>query len=336
MLNTKNMEKVEIKLPKEIWLLIMLIVVSVLIGVRNSVFFSAENLLDLIKGSSVIGICALGMTFVAMTGGIDISVSAIIACVASIIGNYMFRLGNSFFNNVIIVFIISVASGAILGAINGILIGKLKIPSIVATLGTLAIFRGALFLITKGSWINRHDLPEWLKSLSLYTALKIPLQIIIFIVFVFVCWLIMKFTTFGRMVYAIGGNSISAMRIGINVDRVILYVYILAGILYGVASFVHTTIMVGVDPNSFVGLEFKVIGAVFIGGIAITGGRGSVFGAVIGVLLLAVISNGMIIARIPTFWHQIVTGAVILSAISFDIIQRKRFESRLLKIDVDE
>jgi simple sugar transport system permease protein/ribose transport system permease protein len=108
------------------------------------------------------------------------------------------------------------------------------------------------------------------------------------------------------------------------------------GILSGIAAFVHTTIMVGVDPNSFTGLEFKVIGAVFIGGVAITGGRGSVFGAIIGVLLLAVISNGMIIARIPIFWHQIVTGAVILLAISFDVVQRKRFESRLTKIDVAE
>jgi ribose/xylose/arabinose/galactoside ABC-type transport system permease subunit len=326
----------KVKLPKEIWLLIILIIVSVLIGIRNSVFFSAENLLDLLKGSSVIGICALGMTFIAMTGGIDVSVSAVIACVASIIGNFMFRSGNSFFNNVIVVFIISIACGAILGAINGFLIGKLKIPSIVATLGTLAIFRGVLFLITKGYWVNRFNLPEWLKSLSLLTVARIPIQVIIFIVLVIICWLIMKFTTFGRSVYAIGGSSISAMRIGINVDRIILYVYILMGMLTGIAAFVHTTIMVGVDPNSFVGFEFKVIGAVFIGGVAITGGRGSIFGAVVGVLLLAVISNGMIIARIPIFWHQVITGAVILAAISFDVIQRKRFESRLLKIDVAE
>jgi len=332
----KNEGKMKIRLPKETWLLIILAIVAVLIGIRSSIFFSAENLLDLIKGSTVIGICALGMTFVAMTGGIDISVSAVIAGVASIIGNYMFRSGNSFFNNVIIVFIISAISGAVFGAINGILIGKLKIPSIVATLGTLAIFKGVLFLITKGYWVNRADLPEWLKSLSLLTVFGIPIQIVIFFILIIICWLIMKYTTFGRIVYAIGGNSVSAIRIGINVDRVILYVYILMGILSGIAAFVHTTIMVGVDPNSFTGFEFKVIGAVFIGGVAITGGRGSVFGAVIGVLLLAVISNGMIIARIPIFWHQIVTGTVILLAISFDVVQRKRFESRLTKIDVAE
>lgn len=328
--------KMKLRLPKEIWLLIILVSISVLIGIRNNVFFSAENLLDLIKGSSVIGICALGMTFVAMTGGIDISVSAVIATVASVIGNYMFRSSNSFFNNVVVVFLISIACGAILGAINGVLIGKVKIPSIVATLGTLAVFKGVLFLITKGYWVNRSDLPEWLKSLSLLTVFGVPVQVVIFFVLTIICWLILKYTTFGRIIYAIGGNSISAMRVGINVDRVILYVYILMGILSGIAAFVHTTIMVGVDPNSFTGLEFKVIGAVFIGGVAITGGRGSVFGAIIGVLLLAVISNGMIIARIPIFWHQIVTGAVILLAISFDVVQRKRFESRLTKIDVAE
>ena len=332
----ENEKKIKIKLPKEIWLLIILIAVSVSFGIGNKTFFSAENLLDLLKSSSVVGICALGMTFVAMTGGIDLSVSAVIGCAASTIGNFMYYVTNSFFNNVIFVFLISVLVGAILGAINGLLIGKLKIPPIVATLGTLAVFKGVLFLITKGSWVERFKLPEWLKSLSIFTVAGIPIQVIIFVVLIIFCWLIMKFTTFGRSVYAIGGSHISAMRIGINVDRIILYVYIVMGVLTGIASFAHTTIMVGVDPNSFVGLEFKVIGAVFIGGIAMTGGRGSIFGAVIGVLLLKVISNGMVITRIPIFWHQVVTGAVILAAISFDIIQRKRFESRLLKIDVAE
>ena len=329
-----RLRKMKRRMPKEVWLVVVLLAVSAVIGVRNSVFLTPENFLDLLKGASVVGICALGMTFVALTGGIDVSVGAIVACVASTIGTFMFRVPG--FNNAAVVVVVAVAVGAALGGINGGLIGKVKMPPIVATLATLAIFRGTLFLVTGGSWVNRQDLPAWLKSLSLATVAGIPFQVLVFAVLVIICWLVTRFTMFGRSVYAIGGSQTSAKRVGINVDRTLIYVYLFAGALYGVASLVHTTIMVGVDPNSFTGFEFKVIGAVFIGGIAIAGGRGNIFGAVIGVLLVAVISNGMVIARIPSFWQQVVTGLIILFAISFDVMQRRRIESRLVKIDVDE
>jgi ribose/xylose/arabinose/galactoside ABC-type transport system permease subunit len=323
------------KLPKEFWIFLILVILSVLISLRSSVFYRPDNLVDLIKGGTVLGICSLGMLFVVVSGGIDVSISAVIAVSASLMGNYMFYLKDSIFNNIYMVFIVCIISGAALGAINGILIGKFKVPAIVATLGTLALIKGGLFLITGGNWVNRFDLPEWIVIFGRRTLFGIPVQIIVFIVMIIISWLLIKYTRFGRSAYAIGGNSVSAMRIGINVERTLLYVYILMGIYTGVAAFVHTSVMIQVDPNSFSGLEFKVIAAVFIGGAAFGGGRGSVLGIVLGVVLLSVLNNGMIIARIPVFWQQILTGVVIIAAVTFDTIQRQRIEKRLLKIDVE-
>ena len=334
--NYKEMRIKKYKLPKEFWIFLILVVLSVLISIRSSVFYRPDNLIDLVKGGAVLGICSLGMLFVVVSGGIDVSISAVIAVSASLMGNYMFYLKDSIFNNIYIVFVICIISGAALGVINGILIGKYKIPAIVATLGTLAVIRGGLFLITGGYWVNRFDLPEWIVSFGRLTLFGIPIQVIIFVVMIIISLLLIKYTRFGRSVYAIGGNSISAMRIGINVGRTLLYVYILMGIYTGVAAFVHTSVMIQVDPNSFVGLEFKVIAAVFIGGAAFGGGRGSVLGIVLGVIFLSVLNNGMIIARIPIFWQQILTGVVIIVAVTFDAIQRQRIEKRLYKIDVEE
>ena len=334
--NYKEMRIKKYKLPKEFWIFLILVVLSVLISIRSSVFYRPDNLIDLVKGGAVLGICSLGMLFVVVSGGIDVSISAVIAVSASLMGNYMFYLKDSIFNNIYIVFVICIISGAALGVINGILIGKYKIPAIVATLGTLAVIRGGIFLITGGYWVNRFDLPEWIVSFGRLTLFGIPIQVIIFVVMIIISLLLIKYTRFGRSVYAIGGNSISAMRIGINVGRTLLYVYILMGIYTGVAAFVHTSVMIQVDPNSFVGLEFKVIAAVFIGGAAFGGGRGSVLGIVLGVIFLSVLNNGMIIARIPIFWQQILTGVVIIVAVTFDAIQRQRIEKRLYKIDVEE
>ena len=148
-------------------------------------------------------------------------------------------------------------------------------------------------------------------------------------------WFILKYTLFGRSVYAIGGSSVSAKRIGYNIDKSQIIIYTYIGLLAGLAGMVHNSIMVQVDPNVFGGFELQVVAAVVLGGANIAGGYGSVHGTLIGVLFLAVSNNGLILMRIPTFWQQIVVGLIIVAAVTVDVVQRSRIEKRRTRVDVE-
>ena len=327
----------KINIPKEVYLIIVIIVIVLLLSIRNSAFYGFDNIMGILKNNSVVGICAIGMTYIIITGGIDVSVGAFVAAICSLTGYYMMWLGkNVYLNNIFVVISICIISGAILGGLNGLLIGQLKIPPIVATLATYSIVRGSIYIFTKGNWVTTDKLPSWLLNLGDWKIFNIPVQILIFLLLVLLNWVILKYTVFGRSVYAIGGNSVSATRVGINQKKTLIFVYIYMGILIGIAAFVHTSIIKQVDPNSFLNFELQVIGVVIVGGTVISGGRGSIFGTLIGVILLGVIRNGMVLAYIPSFWYDIVTGSILIFAVSFDIILRNRAKSNLKKINIRE
>ena len=145
-----------------------------------------------------------------------------------------------------------------------------------------------------------------------------------------------KHTVIGRGIYALGGNLESAERMGFKTNRIVVFVYAFEGFIIGLAAVAHTSIMRQVDPNAFLGFEMQVIAAVVLGGASVLGGYGSVFGTLIGVSLFSVINNGMILARIPTFWQKIVVGLIIISSISADMIQKQRDEKLKVRVDVEE
>lgn len=324
---------------KETWILLMLMAVSVLIASRSDAFLRPDNLLDLLKNNAVLGILALGMTLVIITGGIDVSVSAVIAALTVIIGKFMVTYGGNLF----LVFLVAIGCGVIMGAINGTLVARAKIPAIVVTLGTMSIINGLMLYYTNGTWINA--IPEWFIKFGQITLFQIPdgaggtvgipIQVIIFLAMAVLTWAILKYTLVGRSIYAFGGNPVSALRVGIKLERTLTFVYAYMGFLAGVAAVTHTSIMRQVDPNAFMGFELQVIAAVVVGGANIMGGSGSVFGTIVGVLFLAVINNGLILTHIPTFWQKIIIGAIILAAVSFDVIQRRRVEQSLPRVDVE-
>ncbi|MGI9951717.1 ABC transporter permease [Moorellaceae bacterium AZ2] len=324
---------------KELWIFIILIVLSALISARSTVFLRPDNLIDLLKNNAVLGIMALGMTLVIITGGIDVSVGAVVAVLTVIIGKFMVNVGG----NLPQVFLLAIGSGVLLGLVNGILIALANIPPIVVTLGTMSIINGLMLYYTNGSWIS--DLPSWFIDFGKLTLFKftdaggntvgIPIQILIFLAMVLLTWALLKYTLMGRAVYAVGGNPVSARRVGINIGRTLIFVYAYMGFLAGVAAITHTSIMRQVDPNAFLGFELQVIAAVVLGGASLTGGTGSIIGTVLGVLFMAVLNNGLILTHIPTFWQKIIVGLIIILAVSFDVIQRKRTEKSLPKIDVE-
>ncbi|WP_406677174.1 ABC transporter permease [Moorella sp. ACPs] len=324
---------------KELWILLMLVFLSVLISIRSNVFLRPDNLLDLLKNNAVLGILALGMTLVIITGGIDVSVGAVVAVLTVLIGKFMVTIGG----NLLLTFFVAIAGGIIIGIINGTLIARANIPAIVVTLGSMSIINGLMLYYTNGTWIN--DIPAWFIDFGKITLFKftdasgnmvgIPIQIIIFLIMALLTWALLKYTLIGRAVYAVGGNPVSAKRVGINIERTLIFVYAYMGFLAGVAAVVHTSIMRQVDPNAFLGFELQVIAAVVVGGANVMGGSGSVAGTILGVLFMAVLNNGLILTHIPTFWQKIIVGIIIIFAVSFDVMQRKRMEKSLPRVDVE-
>lgn len=282
---------------------------------------------------------AFGMLPVLISGGIDLSVASSIALCAVVAGKVMTTMDT----NIVVVFLVSIFVGALIGLINGLIITKLKIAPMVATLGIMAITLGVVLLYTGGTWIS--GLPSYFKDFGMAKlgsiptgnamTLGIPSQVIILILAGVITWVMLRYTLIGRGIYAIGGSEASAIRVGYNVDKIKIFIYIYSGIMTGIAAVVHTSIVQQVDPNTFLGYELTVISTVVIGGASTMGGVGTVLGTTLGIVLMGILQNGLILAKIPTYWQKIVMGMVILIAISVDVINRKREQSKLVRVDVE-
>lgn len=324
---------------KEMGILLIIIVISIIISINNITFLRPDNIIDMLKGNTVLAITALGMLLAILTGGIDVSVAAVIAAVTMVIGRFML----AFTGNVLLAFIIGCLFGTLLGAINGILIAKFKIPPIVVTLGTMSIINGTMLYYTNGVLIN--NIPKEFVDFGKLTLFNIPngqggtigfpVQLLFLIGAAIITWIMLRFTLIGRGIYAMGGNPTSAARIGYDLDKINIFIYTYIGFMTGLAGVVHTSIMRQVDPNAFAGYELQVVAAVVLGGANILGGAGTVSGTLFGVLLLAIMNNGLILMHIPVFWQKIIVGLVIIIAVSVDVIQRKHAEKNLTKVDIE-
>lgn len=315
---------------REFTIFLSLVVLMGVIASKSDQFLTAENLLDILKGNSVLGILAFGMTLIILTGGIDVSVGSVLTGVAVVLGKFMVTWGG----NLVSVFLVAIAAGISVGALHGLLVAKARIPAIVVTLGTMSIINGVTLIYTRGRWVD--NLPRWFLKFGLSKVLGgIPVQVMILLAMAALSWFILRYTLVGRSVYAVGGNPVSAVRIGISLERTLMFVYLYMGFVTGVAGVVHASIIQQIDPNAASGLELQVIAAVVVGGANITGGTGSILGTLLGVVFLATINNGLILARIPTFWQKIAVGLIIVLAVSFDVLQKKRAERRLVRVDVE-
>lgn len=324
---------------QEFTLFVILIVMCIIIGFFNITFFSIENLIDLLKTNLVLTMMAMGMLLVILTGGIDVSVASIISAITVIIGNFLINVSSNLF----VVVLVAAISGMLIGLVNGLLIAKLKIPPIVATLGTMNIIAGINLYITNGSWItgvpqNFIDFGNIMLfkfHLSDGRLIGLPIQIIFLLPVCIGTWYVLNKTVIGRGIYALGGNKESAERMGFNSTKVLLFIYTFEGLIIGLAAVAHTSIMRQVDPNAFNSYEMEVIAAVVLGGASTLGGYGSVLGTLIGVALFSVINNGMILMHIPTFWQNIVVGLIIVASVSFDMYQKKKVEKNKVRVDVE-
>ncbi len=324
---------------KEVSIVIMLLAVIIIAFLMNNTFLSFENQMEVLKLNAVLGIASLGMLVVILTGGIDVSIGGQLALVTVLTGQLMRDTG---FDNLLLIYLLGILIGGMIGLLNGLMISRLNLPPIIATLGLNTIINGFLKYYTNGAWINQ--LPQKIidfGSIKLFStpgqvggSVGFPIQFLLFILAMLITWFMLKWTKLGRSIMAMGGNRVSAERVGLNNKNLTTFAYVFSGMMAGFAAITYTSIMKSVDPNAFIGYEMKVIGAVVLGGALLTGGSGSVLGTFMGVMMFAYISNGLTLAKISAYWQDIIVGAIILLVVSFDMVKLRREARRMTKVDI--
>ena len=295
-------------LTKEAFVGIFLIMLVVFLNFTTVGFLTSQNILDILLDISFILVAAIGMTMIIITGNIDVSFGSILAVLALTAGQ-LAKAGVP----VPVYFLIILVLGGILGGINGILITKFKVPSIIATLGMIQIHRGLIVVITQGYWI--HELPPSFNYIGTGRLLGIQIPTLIAAVVVVIAWWFMKYSRFSRKIYAVGSNKEAARLAGINVNKVVLLVFIMAGVLVAIATMIYATRFITIQSNAGIGFEMVVITAVVVGGTNIMGGSGKIWGTVLGALLLGVIGTGLTFLKISSYWEQTFQGLLILVAV---------------------
>jgi simple sugar transport system permease protein len=323
----------------ETYVFIAIVLLGVVINSVNSNFFTLENILDLLKSYSFVGILSIGVLFVLISGGIDISFTA----TATISMYVMAVILNTYGGNIFTAFLIAIIVGICLGLFNAFIIYFFNIQSIIATIATLNIYYGLLTVFSGGKWI--YTLPTWFREFAQVRLITFTNQAgcdyglsvitVIWIIIAIISWFILRYTRVGRGIYAMGGNKVSAKRVGFNILRLHLFVYGYMGLLAGIAGAVLTLLVQCVAPNSIVGKELDVLAAVVLGGASLTGGVGNIVGTILGVILIATMNNGMTLMRIPAFWYDVFIGCIIIISVSASALQQKKKTLRKIAIEDD-
>jgi len=293
--------------------IIGLLVIIVIISIMSPSFLSLNNILNVLRQVSINALIAFGMTFIILTGGIDLSVGSILALTGAVTAGLMASGVDP-----ILAMLIGLVLGAILGAINGLIIAKGKVAPFIATLATMTIYRGLTLVYTEGRPISGLGDSMAFQMLGKGYLLGIPVPVVTMAISFIVLYFILKKTTFGRRVYAVGGNEEASILSGINANRVKVYVYALTGLLAALASLILTSRLNSAQPTAGNMFELDAIAAVVLGGTSLTGGRGWIVGTLIGALIIGVLNNGLNLIGVSSFFQQVVKGAVILLAVLLD------------------
>ncbi len=280
--------------------------------IKSPRFMSLANISNVLRQMSVVGIATVGMTMIIITGGIDLSIGSVVA-LSSVILAKLLVSGMS----IIPAIIITLLAGVGLGLTNAILINKLNIPPLIATLGTITIYRGLAYITTGG--LSVFGFPEQFRFIGQGYIGGFPVPVIIQIIVYAIGFFILYKTPMGRYIYGIGSNENASYLSGINVKKVKYFVYIFSGILGALAGVVTLSRINSGLPNTATGFELDVVTAVVLGGVSVKGGEGHLAGSIIGCLIIGVLSNGMILLGIEEYYQMLVKGIVLIAAVGIDI-----------------
>ncbi len=308
---------------REMSLVAVLIVLLVIIEIMSPSFLSPNNLSQIFRNNALTMLMALGMLCVMLTAGIDISITSTLAFAGMTIG--MLQKHNVL-HNTFLLFLIGAVIGLACGFLNGIIIAKAKVAPIICTMGFMYIWRGMAYVISGNTWASGADVAgfsDFGKEGSAGPYLILLAAYIIFFVF-------MKWTRFGRKIYAVGSNAEAARISGINVDRTMISVYTIMGLLAGLAGVLSVSIYASAQPNMQYGKEMDVIAACVIGGVSMSGGRGSVTGTFLGALIIAIIAKALPLVGIDSIAQNLVKGIIILAVVILNVVTQRMMDHQNL------
>jgi ribose transport system permease protein len=308
--------------------LIALVILCIILGLLSDKFFTSDNGLNVLRQISVNVCIAVGMTLIVLTGGIDLSVGSVLALCGAITAGLLkngieIPGANLFIGFTLLGAILAgILVGALLGCFIGFVITRFKVPPFVATLAMLTIARGLTMLYTKGHPIS--NLGHGFSYIGTGWLLGIPVPVWIAALVVCLASFVMQKTRTGRYVYAIGGNETAAALSGIRINKVKLSMYMIAGALAAAGGIIVTSRLNSAQPNAGTSYELDAIAAVVIGGTSLSGGKGTVWGTVIGAIIIGVLNNGLVLLNVSPFWQQVVKGGVILLAVIIDKMNKSQ------------
>ncbi|MBF4693320.1 ABC transporter permease [Fusibacter sp. Q10-2] len=309
---------------REITALAFLVILFLGVGLRNPDFVNAQSIATVLKGSVLYIFLAVGMTFVLLTGGIDVSVGGTLG-IAAAVSATMIRGGSNIFMAVAIAMII----GSSIGLINGVGVAIVKVPAIIMTLGMLGIVRGVMIVYTDGKWVE--NLPDSFKMASQANIAHVNIYFILAIVTTILVQLYFSKARTGKYFAAIGDNLEGAILVGIPAKKMIIIAYVLSGLCASIAGVIFASQVGFVTSNTGVDIEMVAIAACVLGGVSLSGGLGSVVGSSIGALIMTAINSALIFLKVPSFWNKSIQGTLLILIVVSDVIIHKYFEDKARK-----
>lgn len=294
----------------------VLLFLVIFFSFTSNVFLTPTNIINVLRQVSVVGILAVGMTFVILTGGIDLSIGGVVACTGVITAQLMLNGWSP-----ILAILVSILFAAVVGVVNAFFSHEFKLNPMIVTLATLQILKGISYILTGG--IPVYGFTEKFKVIGQGYIGVIPTPVIIMTVLFIIGYFILKYTSFGQSVYGIGGNEEAVRLTGINIRKQKYKVYVLCSVLAAIAGIVLLSRVNNAQPNAGFGYEMDVITGVVLGGVSMSGGEGKITGVFAGILVMAILGNGMLMMNISEYYQWVVKGIVMLAAISYDRILKK-------------
>jgi simple sugar transport system permease protein len=320
---------------------LVLLAIIVMMSILSPAFFSANTAFSILRGATVPMIFALAVLIVIITGGIDVSFAAV-AIFSSYAAVTVF-LSSGTDPGVLAIFATAVSIGAGLGLINGLVIARFRLPTLIVTLGTQGLFVGAMYTYVGSRYYA--ELPPSMAALSGVNVINfatdqgrayLHVMVVLAIVLTLIVWWMLRYSMFGRSLYAIGGDYEAARRAGFRVVPTQIVVYVIVGVLGALAGVAHMIMSRSANPQDLVGEELDIIAAVVLGGASIFGGRGSVLGAVLGVLLVQVINNSLLLAGVPSAWLRAAVGLLLILGVGIQAVSARRRRKHVHVVDVPE
>lgn len=295
-------------------LVVVFIILCAIFACATDSFLTLSNITDVIRTNSINGLLAVGLTYVILSGGIDLSVEATV-CLAGLVAGYLSPAP-------VVAVVAGVGVGALVGLFNGIVLEKSGVQPFIFTLAMSRLLRGVVLAITKGK--NYYTIDSSFTAIVRSKLLGVPTLIILFVIIVVITYFALNRARYGRYIYAVGSNEEAARLSGIRTHRIKVSAYLIAGILAGLAGVLLTARLAGAETNAADGWSLDAVSAVIIGGTSLRGGRGGILNTLLGIFIIAVLNNGMTLMGIPTNYNQLVKGLLMLIAVLLDMSNRKK------------